>query len=177
MSDMSGKYKQIIKELEENIKDEKELEFVKEKFSDMSMLFMDMLERVTRLTDSKIQELEQKQHDILNKINSVQSAVNGIESDIYEDEENYEFEIVCPYCNYEFAADIEDESKEEIICPECHNTIELDWNPEEEIGGCSGSCSHCHTECVAENEEEYHLEAEEDEEELENEEEPNDEDM
>ncbi len=175
MSDMSGKYKQIIKDLEDNIKDEKELEFVKEKFADMSMLFMDMIERVTRLTDSKIQEIEQKQHDILNKINSVQSAVSGIESDIYEDEENYEFEIVCPYCNYEFAADIEDESKEEIICPECHNTIELDWNQEEEVSGCSGSCSHCHSECVAEEEEEYHLDDEENN--VENEEEPNDEDM
>ncbi len=175
MSDMSGKYKQIIKDLEDNIKDEKELEFVKEKFADMSMLFMDMIERVTRLTDSKIQEIEQKQHDILNKINSVQSAVSGIESDIYEDEENYEFEIVCPYCNYEFAADIEDESKEEIICPECHNTIELDWNQEEEVSGCSGSCSHCHSECVAEEEEEYHLDDEENS--VENEEEPNDEDM
>ena len=48
--------------------------------------------------DNKVQEIEEKQMEILNRINSVQSAVDGIEKDIYEDDENYEFEIVCPYC-------------------------------------------------------------------------------
>lgn len=158
MSDIKGKYKQIIDDLEENIKDSEQLHFIKDKFSELSMLFIDMLDRITRLTDNKIQEIEEKQQDILNRINSVQSIVDEIESDIYEDDENYEFEIVCPYCNYEFLADIEDENKDEIVCPECHNTIELDWNPEEEIG-CLGSCSHCEAHCgVAEDEQEYNIE-------------------
>lgn len=159
MSEMNGKYKQIMQEIEENVKDPETLEFIKEKFAEMSMLFVDMLDRVTKLTDNKVQEIEEKQMEILNRINSVQSAVDGIEKDIYEDDENYEFEIVCPYCNYEFTADIEDESKEEIQCPECHNTIELDWNMEEE-GGCSGSCSHC-AGCVVEDDEEYKLDDDE----------------
>jgi len=158
MSEINGKYKQIMEDLEGNIKDPQELEFVKNKFSELSMLFIDMLDRVTRLTDNKIQEIEEKQQEISNRINSVQAIVDGIENDIYEDDENYEFEIVCPYCNYEFTADIEDESKDEIQCPECHNTIELDWNPEEDLGGCSGNCSHCASECVAEEDEKYNLE-------------------
>ena len=162
MSDMNGKYKQIMEDIENNIKDAETLEFVKDKVSELSMLFIDMLDRVTKLTDNKIQELETKQQEILGKINSVQSIVDGIESDIYEDDDNYEFEIVCPYCNYEFTADIEDECKEEVQCPECHNTIELDWNPEEELHGCSGSCSHCTSGCVAEDDEEYQLEDESD---------------
>ena len=167
MSDINGKYKQILEDLEGNIKDPEQLNFVKDKFSELSMLFIDMLDRVTRLTDNKIKEIETRQEDILNRINSVQSIVDEIESDIYEDDENYEFEIVCPYCNYEFTTDIEDENKEEIVCPECHNTIELDWNPEEEIG-CSGSCSHCesHCEVVAEDDEEYHIEENNDEEDM-----------
>ena len=157
MSDMNGRYKQIIEDLEKNIKAPEQLDFVKEKFSELSMLFVDMLDRVTRLTDNKIQEIETKQQEIINKIDSVQSIVDEIESDIYEGEdENYEFEIVCPYCNYEFTADIEDENKEEIQCPECNNTIELDWNLEEEFG-CSGSCSHCASSCVAEDNEGYEV--------------------
>lgn len=167
MSDMNGKYKQIMEDIESNIKDPATLDFVKDKFSELSMLFIDMLDRVTRLTDNKIQELETKQQEILGKINSVQSIVDGIESDIYEeDDDNYEFEIVCPYCNYEFTTDIEDESKEEIQCPECHNTIELDWNLEEELGGCSGSCSHCASGCVAEDEEEYNRKDKDDDEDM-----------
>ena len=157
MSDINGKYKQIMENIEKNIKDPELLSFVKDEFSELSMLFIDMLDRVTRLTDNKLQELEVKQQEILSKINSVQSIVDGIESDIYEEDDNYEFEIVCPYCNYEFTADIEDESKEEVHCPECHNTIELDWNLEEESSGCSGSCSHCDVGCVAEDGEDYDL--------------------
>lgn len=155
MSEINGKYKHILEDLENNIKNPQELEFVKEKFTDLSMLFIDMIDRITKLTDSKIQELETKQQEIANRINSVQAIVDGIESDIYEDDENYEFEIVCPYCNYEFTADIQDESKDEIQCPECHNTIELDWNCDEELEGCSGHCSHCESGCVEEDYEEY----------------------
>lgn len=157
MSEMSGKYNEIMQELESNIKDPEELKFVKDKFSDLSMLFVDMLDRITKLTDDRIQEIETKQQEIMGKIQSVQSTVKGIENDIYEDEEeNYEFEIVCPYCNHEFSADIEEEENDEIRCPECHNIIELDWNCEEEVEGCHGSCSHCHTNCgVAEDEQEY----------------------
>lgn len=157
MSELNGKYKQIMEDIENNIKDPETLDFIKDKIGEISMLFVDMLDRVTRLTDNKIQEIEEKQQEISAKISSVQSIVDGIESDIYDDE-NYEFEIVCPYCNYEFTADIEDESREEIQCPECHNTIELDWNLEEDIVGCSSNCSHCSTGCIAEDEAKYQLE-------------------
>ena len=68
MSEISGKYKKIIEELEEHIKDPEELEFVKDKFSDLSMLFIDMLDRVTKLTDTRIQEIETKQQDLIGKI-------------------------------------------------------------------------------------------------------------
>ena len=161
MSEMSGKYKQIMQDLESNIKNPETLEFVKNKFSDLSMLFIDIIDRITNLTDARIKEIEEKQTEITNRMNQVQTVVDGIENDIYEGDENYEFEIVCPYCNYEFTADIEDENKEEIQCPECHNTIELDWNPDE-LDGCSGSCSSCHSQCsVAEEEEEYKIEDDE----------------
>ena len=74
-----------------------------------------------------MQEIEEKQMEILNRINSVQSAVDGIEKDIYEDDENYEFEIVCPYCEHEFIIDA-NEDQNAIECPECKNIIELDWS-------------------------------------------------
>ena len=71
------------------------------------------------------------------------------------EDEDYDFEIVCPYCNQEFVADIEDELKEEIECPECHNKIELDWDGEDD-DCCSGGCCGCghHDECGCEEDEE-----------------------
>ena len=62
---------------------------------------------------------------------------------MYED--GFDFEIICPYCNAEFIADVE--SKSNIKCPECQNTIELDWNGGEEINPCSGHCSSCSSKC------------------------------
>lgn len=156
MSDIKGKYKRILEELESNVKDEKELVFVKEKFMELTLIFMDIIDRLTILTDARIKEIEDRQETISRKIDSVQSMVDEIEGDIYEDDGNYEFEIVCPYCNYEFTTDIADEEKEEIKCPKCNNIIELDWNQDEEYA-CEGDCSHCHSEKIAEDDQEYNV--------------------
>ena len=77
---------------------------------------------------NRLQKIEQAQKNIEERLNTLQNSINGIENDIYE--EDYEFEIVCPYCNAEFVEDIG--SKTNIKCPECNNTIELDWNVDEE---------------------------------------------
>lgn len=141
MSDIKGKYKKILEDLEQNVKDPQDLLYVKEKIIELTTIFMDIIDRLTILTDARIKEIEDKQKEIDSKIESVQSMVDEIEGDIYEDDDSYEFEIVCPYCNYEFTTDIADEEKDEIKCPKCNNIIELDWNQEE---GCNGDCSHCH---------------------------------
>lgn len=63
-------------------------------------------------------------------------------------DDEFDFEIVCPYCDNEFLIDINGENSK-IECPKCNNVIELDWsgNFEEEIQsfGCgAGRCSGCH---------------------------------
>lgn len=153
MSDIKGKYKKILEDLENNIKNPEDLIYIKEKVIELTTIFMDIIDRLTVLTDARIKEIEEKQEEINSKIESVQSMVDEIEGDIYEDEDSYEFEIVCPYCNHEFTTDIADEEKDEIKCPKCNNIIELDWNQDEE-SACDGNCSHCYGE-VAEDEEKY----------------------
>ena len=72
------------------------------------------------------------------------------EDDLLESEniEEYDIQIVCPYCEEEFIVDL-DQNSLEIECPNCSNVIELDWsgNPEEDLHntfGCgSGHCSKC----------------------------------
>lgn len=143
MSVLSDNYKRIISEIEARISNPEELEFVKEKVSELSMLFMDIIDSLTEKADEKIRQIEEKQKQIEAKMEQVESAVNEIESDIYlEEDGNFDFEIVCPYCNHEFVAEIN--GKNEIACPECNNMIELDWNEDEESEGCSGHCCSCH---------------------------------
>ena len=142
MSDLKNHYQSILAELDNHFQDKEEKAFVLNKFQELSMMFMDVIDRLTFLTDIRVEEVEEKQKVIEDRIEIVKKAVDGIENDIYEDDEPYEFEISCPYCNNEFVADINSEENTEIECPECHNIIELDWN-EEECGGCCSGCDGC----------------------------------
>lgn len=142
MSDLKNHYQSILTELDNHFQDKEEKAFVLNKFQELSMMFMDVIDRLTYLTDMRVKEVEEKQKIIEDRIEIVKKAVDGIENDIYEDDEPYEFEISCPYCNNEFVADINSEENTEIECPECHNIIELDWN-EEECGGCCSGCGGC----------------------------------
>ena len=106
----------------------------------MSALYLDIVDRVSDISSKRLDEIEDYQDHLESRLEKVEKSVNLIKSDIYEDED-YDFEIMCPYCNHEFVADVEDELKEEIECPECHNIIELDWDGDDDC--CNGCCSSC----------------------------------
>ena len=107
MSVFKDDYNRIVSEIEQNITDQEQLKFIKEKISELSMIFLDAIDNLSNVADEKIRQIEEKQKIIEEKMSQVESAVNDIESDIYIDEENYDFEIVCPYCDYEFVAEID----------------------------------------------------------------------
>ena len=147
MTDLNKEYKKIVKELDENISNSKDLEYAKNQIYKLSMMFIDEMEAMTNKYEDKINALAQNQSQLEDKIKSIQKVVNTIEKDIYDgdldaDEDAYDFQIVCPYCNYEFVVEM-DNMKEEVTCPECKNIIELEWDGHEEEE-CSGSCHHCH---------------------------------
>ena len=92
-------------------------------------------------------KLDQFEESFSQKLGTLYHAVLASS---YKD--NFDFEITCPYCNYEFFVDI-DENKTEIECPECKNTIELDWSgdiedePKEnktKNSNFQGGCPGCH---------------------------------
>ena len=144
MTELSQAYASILLDLEKNIKDEKELEYVKEQFMKLASIFIEQMEETINSNGKRIKELEKKQDEIDRKMESINNIVEEIENDIYMDEEDEEFHIVCPYCNFEFSENF-DENRKEIQCPECNNIIELDWNDEDD--GCSGHCHGCHGGC------------------------------
>ena len=91
--------------------------------------------------DKKLDLILQKQQEIENKISKLEKVIDKIESDIYM-EDDFDFEIVCPYCNHEFIVDISD-GKTEVTCPDCENVIELDWTGD--LDGCGhDGCKGCH---------------------------------
>ena len=154
MAEFSEKYSKIIKDIEKSISDEKEREIVLKKVSELSFMYMDVIDRISNVNSERMDNIEKYQDKLDEKIGKVKDTVNLIKKDINEDED-YHYEIVSKYFKHEFVAEIEDELKEEIECPECHNKIDLDWDGEDD-DCCSGGCCGCghHDECGCDEDEE-----------------------
>lgn len=144
MADIQDRLKSVIEELESKIEDPNTLDFVKSQIYNLSLIFLDEIDKVNEINNKKMEALAEKYREINDKVEHIEDSVKNIESDIYMhgDEEEYGLEIICPYCNNEFMADFSEELKEEIICPECNNVIELDWNKDEENDNNNG-CTNC----------------------------------
>jgi len=150
MADLQMSFKNIMDDLEKNINNKEDLDYIKTQIYNISVLFIDELDKLANLNINKIDTLMAKYEDINERVENIEKTINHIQKDIYIDDE-YDFEIECPYCSHEFTVDFTDEVKKEINCPECKNLIELDWN-EEQHDHCHGGCSGCHSNCNEENE-------------------------
>ena len=143
MAKLREEYNNFLKDIEKNLKNKEDLEYVKVRFSMFVDKVIDEMDMLVDYKTQKMNELEQKQKEIDDKMNKMQQIIDNIEKDIYSDE-GFDFEIICPYCDNQFVIDV-DENKTEIECPVCNNIIELDWSGDlEEDAECNGSCSGCH---------------------------------
>ena len=164
MADLQERLKSVVEELENKIENKDTLEFVKTQIYNLSLIFLDEIDRVSEMNTKKMDALAEKYREINDRVEGIEDSVKHIENDIYmecDEDEEFDMEIVCPYCNNEFVADFSEELKDEITCPECNNIIELDWNKEEHNCGCCdcgdeehGECSgNCHGDCNHHHEE------------------------
>lgn len=144
MGILKNEYKSFLDDIEKNVKNKEDLEYVKGRFASFLDVVLDQMDYIMDFKKEEIAQLEDTQNKLSLQISQMQQVIDNIEKDIYT-EDGFDFEIVCPYCNYEFIIDI-DENKSEIECPECQNIIELDWSGDvdEEDKGCSGNCHGCH---------------------------------
>ena len=144
MSEFRKEFKNFMDDLEKNIKNKEDLEYVRGRTADFLNVVLEQMENIINFKEEKINQMETMQQELDQKMNKIQQTIDNIEQDIYS-EDGFDFEIVCPYCNYEFFIDVDSE-KSEIECPECKNIIELDWTGGEEpedSQNCAGHCSHC----------------------------------
>ena len=143
MAKLREEYNNFLEDIEKNLKNKEDLEYVKVRFSMFVDKVIDEMDMLIDYKTQKMNELEQKQKEIDDKMGKMQQIIDNIEKDIYSDE-GFDFEIICPYCDNQFVIDV-DEDKTEVECPVCNNIIELDWSGDvEEDSNCNGSCSGCH---------------------------------
>lgn len=159
MANLKKRFNEIICDLEKNIKNKEDLDYIKSQVYNISLLFLDEMDKLAELNLDRLNVMIDREKELGKRIASMEKVISNIEKEMYISPE-CDFEIVCPYCNTEFVEDFTDGMKHEVRCPECDNLIELDWHDDEEC-----SCGHsCDGECDCEE-----CEEEEDEENNENE--------
>ena len=117
----------LMTDMKKNIKDEKDLRYVQE---NVITTLADMIQKMDDLIKSNqitVAKLEEKLDKMAKEL-----YVNDI----------YDIEIICPYCNYQFETEF-DENKTEVKCPECNNLIELDWSCDDDCDDGCDSCNGC----------------------------------
>lgn len=161
MSQLQDNFNAIIAKIEERITDAEQLNFIKEQIAEISMLYIDELNKIMDLSERRVNKVFENQKILEKKLEDIEKNMSNIKEELFVEDE-YDFEIICPYCNHEFVSDIDSKNKE-VKCPECGNVIELDWNEEEhDCGGHCGSCGGCGHDEEIENDSEEQQENNED---------------
>ena len=144
MSNLNAKFKKILEDLEQNIQNKEDLEYIKVQIFNLYNMFFDEINRIEENTTIRMEAIAGTQAVLQEKIEKLENEIKTMEKELYIDEDS-DFSITCPYCNNEFIVECE-ELKDEIECPECNNIIELDWGDGCSCGDdeCGHDCSHCH---------------------------------
>lgn len=118
---LNKKFKEVIKNLEQNMTNKEDLTYSKAQITELAMVFLDELERLESSYKEKIEKCE-------SRLDSLENSIDRMENDFFdEDYDDADLEhIKCPYCNTNFFIEFDD-TKKEIKCPDCKNIIELDW--------------------------------------------------
>lgn len=119
---ISKKYNEILKKLEKGIVGKNNLELAKSLFSELNLIYVDSLEKISEDYNRKILDIEERVEK-LEEILEMDLHQNELEED---SSINLSESITCPYCGSDFLVE-HDENTHEITCPECDNLIELDW--------------------------------------------------
>lgn len=119
---LKNKFKEVIKSLEGNMESKKDLMYAKNLIADLTMEYLEDLEKLESCYREKIAIFE-------NRLAGLENAMQRLDNEIFQDDEEEDTDlepIKCPYCNTNFFIEF-DNTKKEIKCPDCKNIIELDW--------------------------------------------------
>ena len=146
MSDLQKKLNKVMSEIEKNLKNKEDLEYVKTQIYNIYTIFLDEFDKLESKCNEKMEDIAVRCKVLDDRMSEIEDSIQKIESDIYiKENEEFDFDVICPYCDTEFSVDFSEGPKHNVICPECNNVIELDWNDEHE--GCSHDCHGCGGEC------------------------------
>ena len=115
---LGNKFKEVISNIEKQIKNKEDLEFVKKQITELTMSYLNELEKIEQTYDLKVANCTERIDDLEKALDVVKEQLSDEEIDVEP--------ITCPYCNSKFLIEFDNKQKE-IKCPDCKNIIELDW--------------------------------------------------
>lgn len=145
MANLKKKFSEILEDIEKNIKNKEDLDYIKSQMYNVSLIFLDEVDKLTELSLDRLNVMIDREKELARKIAKMEKIIDNLEKEVFIAPEG-DFEIICPYCNAEFIQDLASGLEHEVRCPECGNVIELDWHEED---GCCGH--HCEGECNCED--------------------------
>ena len=86
MSTISDKYADIFEDIIDHISKEEEKDYATHKLNELTSLFLDMIEKATKLNGERIDDLEESQKKLKKKFDKMYETLQLIKKDIYEDE-------------------------------------------------------------------------------------------
>ena len=144
MANLKKKFNEILEDLEKNINNKGDLDYIKSQVYNIALLFLDEVDKLTELSFDRLNVMIEREKELSKRIANMEKVINNLEREIFIPQE-CDFEILCPYCNSEFVQDLARGLEDEVRCPECGNMIEIDWHETE------GCCEHeCSRECNCE---------------------------
>ena len=127
MTELQKEFKKILANIEKHLSNEQDVEYVKEQFFKAYTLFLDEVDELQQSTNKRIDAIAVKHQVVEAKLAQMESALEHIQKEIYEEDE-YDADIICPYCGVEFTIEASGEEQESIVCPACNNEIDLEWH-------------------------------------------------
>ena len=115
---LGNKFKEVISNIEKQIKNKEDLEFVKKQITELTMSYLNELEKIEQTYDLKVANCTERIDDLEKALDVVKEQLSDEEIDVEP--------ITCPYCNSKFLIEFDNKQKE-IKCPDCKNIIELEW--------------------------------------------------
>ena len=82
MGTLKSEYKSFLDDIEKNIKNKEDLEYIKKRFSNFLDIMLDQMDYISEYKKEQIDALEKNQKEMQEKINKMQEVLDNIEKDI-----------------------------------------------------------------------------------------------
>ena len=81
MVSIKNEYKSFLDDIEKNIKNKEDLEYIKKRFADFLEVVIEKMDYILDYKEEEMNKLEEKQNQIEAKISSMQKMIDNIEND------------------------------------------------------------------------------------------------